>query len=447
MSKTVKKQKSIELMLEEVLVPEDEQLYEIPGNWVWTNLNSISKLVVDGSHNPPTKQNEGFPMLSGRNILDGEINFDTDRYVSEEDYQKEYKRTPIQSDDVLLTIVGTIGRTTVVPKGFSPFVLQRSVALIKPMINSNYLSYYFSSPEFQSYLQRNAKGTAQKGIYLQTLKKSSVPLPSLNEQKRIAVKVERLLNKIEEAKQLVEEAKETFELRRVAFVNTLFKESSNKQIVNISDIADVKGGKRLPKGETLVNENTGFPYIKAGDLKNGTVLIDKLQFLLPSTQEKIKNYIVNAGDVYITIVGACIGDVGVIPQEVDGANLTENAAKLTNLQGCLPEFLALWLSSNKAQNLIKESIASATLGKLSLTRIKSLSIPLYDLESQLKIVDKYLNFTKKENEIAKNLDKIDLDILKQSILSKAFRGELGTNDLSEENAIELLKEVLQEQVK
>ncbi|OFD57537.1 hypothetical protein BWGOE4_31260 [Bacillus mycoides] len=441
-----KKKKTNEAILEEVILSAEEQPYEVPKNWIWGNLNSMSSLIVDGSHNPPPKKNEGYPMLSGRNVLNGKINFETDRYVSEGDYQKEYRRTPIEPNDVLLTIVGTIGRTTIVPKEYSPFVLQRSVALIKPKINSNYLAYYFSSPYFQFYLQNNAKGTAQKGVYLKTLKSSVVPLPPFNEQKRIAEKLERLLNKIEEAKQLVEEAKETFELRRVAFVNDLFEESSIKQMVNISDIADVKGGKRLPKGEALVNEDTGFPYIKAGDLKNGTVLIDNLQFLLPSTQEKIKNYIVSAGDAYITIVGACIGDVGVIPQEVDGANLTENAAKLTNLKGCLPDYLALWLSSNKAQNLIKKSIASATLGKLSLTRIKSLPIPLFDIETQLRIVDKYGSFIEKEKKTSQNLDKIDLDVLKKSILSKAFRGELGTNDPSEENAIELLKELLQEQV-
>ncbi|KMY54937.1 restriction endonuclease subunit S [Bacillus sp. FJAT-27231] len=434
-----KKKKTIEVLMEEVVVPHEEQPYAVPENWMWINSGHILNFIGGGT---PSKSNSDYwngdiPWATVKDIKNRYLSSTID-YITVEGLENS-SATMASPYELLLITRMSPGKSTITKISTA---INQDLKIVRPKIEILpyflWLFFTVNTPLIESM----STGSTVKGIQVEKLKKIPFPVPPVNEQKRIARKVEHLLSKIEDAKQLIEEAKETFELRRAAFVNTLFEESSIKQMVNISDITDVKGGKRLPKGEALVNEDTGFPYIKAGDLKNGTVLMDKLQFLLPSTQEKIKSYTVSAGDVYITIVGACIGDVGVIPKEVDGANLTENAAKLTNLKDCLPEYLALCLSSNKAQNLIKKSIASATLGKLSLTRIKSLSIPLFDIETQKVIVKKYYNFIEKENKAAQNLDKVDLDMLKQSILSKAFRGELGTNNPSEESAIELLKEVL-----
>ena len=194
----------------------------------------------------------------------------------------------------------------------------------------------------------------------------------------------------------------------------------------------------------LVNENTGHPYIKAGNLKNGTVAFNDLQYLKPQVYEKIKKYIVKENDVYITIVGACIGDVGIIPKEVNGANLTENAAKITNLK-CNAKFLSIQLSISSVQKQIKGKIASATLGKLSLQNIKNIQIKMPTIEEQQEIVnilDKLLAKYNKIKNLEQQLEKIEL--LKKAILAKAFRGELGTNNPDEESAENLLKEILAE---
>lgn len=101
--------------------------------------------------------------------------------------------------------------------------------------------------------------------------------------------------------------------------------------VKLGDICVVKGGKRLPAGHMLVDHQTAHPYIKARDIRHGKVSSAELQFLEPSTFEKIKRYTVNQGDVCITIV-ANIGDVGIVPKELDGASLTENAVKLSSVR-------------------------------------------------------------------------------------------------------------------
>ena len=166
-------------------------LSELPEGWKWTNLSAISTKIVDGSHNPPPKQDSGVLMLSAKNIFDNKITFEDARYTTNEEYTRELKRTPIEPGDVLLTIVATIGRSAVVETVMPQFSLQRSVALIKPIINSRYLCYFFQSEGCQRYLRDNAKGTAQKGIYLNQLENIMVPIASTQEQQQIVSEIDR----------------------------------------------------------------------------------------------------------------------------------------------------------------------------------------------------------------------------------------------------------------
>ena len=96
-------------------------------------LRDVVTKLVDGSHNPPPKQDSGKPMLSARNIDHGLVNFDAYRFISNESFVLEHARTRIAAGDVLLTIVGTIGRAAVVPDKLAPFALQRSVAVLSPV--------------------------------------------------------------------------------------------------------------------------------------------------------------------------------------------------------------------------------------------------------------------------------------------------------------------------
>jgi len=170
----------------------------VPKGWLSASLSAICSKIVDGSHNPPKASEHGLPMLSARNIKNNQINFDDFRFISEEDFAFEHKRTNVEIGDVLLTIVGTIGRTAVVPDNTKPFALQRSVAVLKPMlVNPKYVSFALETPALQKFLQENSKGTAQKGIYLATLGQVEIPLAPLNEQTRIVEKLEELLSDLD----------------------------------------------------------------------------------------------------------------------------------------------------------------------------------------------------------------------------------------------------------
>ena len=175
-------------------------------HWQETILKEVSNKISDGSHNPPPKQQVGIPMLSGQNIKNGQIIFDDFRLISEKDFDKEYRRTPIEENDILLTIVGTIGESAVVSKNTQKFVLQRSVALIKPNnINSQFLKYYFDSPISKYYFKTQERGTAQKGIYLNTLKHLPLLLPTMIEQKWIVKEIEKRFAVADEVEKVVDD--------------------------------------------------------------------------------------------------------------------------------------------------------------------------------------------------------------------------------------------------
>ena len=265
------------------------------------------------------------------------------------------------------------------------------------------------------------------------LKQLDVPAPSLNEQKQIAEKLDKLFDQIETIKEASNKIPELLKnFRQQVLTYAVTGKLTNSDFAHwekstIGAIGKVKGGKRLPKGEELVNYNTGYPYIRARDLKEGTVLKQNIMYLLPETQEKIKNYIVKTNDVYITIVGAKIGDAGIIPESMNNANLTENAAKITDLsEKIMPQYLSLWLQAPLCQSEIQQSIKSAAQGKLALTRINSLSVCFPPIESQKEIIDKveYLLGELKIIESKFYLLQDILEKLPQALLRKAFKGEL-----------------------
>ena len=175
---------------------EDNSYYDmiLPSNWSWAALSEISLGIVDGSHNPPPNSFNGIPILSAINIYDNCVNYTSaSRWITEEEWVLENKRTNIEEGDVLLTIVGSIGRTAIVTDSIK-FALQRSVAVIKPcMIDPEFLLYTLQSPMISEWLISNAKGNAQLGIYLKDLAKLIIPTPPIQEQKNIVKKIKEAL--------------------------------------------------------------------------------------------------------------------------------------------------------------------------------------------------------------------------------------------------------------
>ena len=156
----------------------------------------------------PPNVGHGVPVLSAKNVINGIIDTNSvTRWTTEEQWSIEDKKIHIQSGDVLLTIVGTIGRTAVVPNDCEKFMLQRSVCVMKPKecVNPEFLALILNSPSLFEWIMDHASGTAQKGIYLKTVKQIPITLPSIEEQRRIVTKINQLFEQIDFAEKAYDE--------------------------------------------------------------------------------------------------------------------------------------------------------------------------------------------------------------------------------------------------
>ncbi len=152
----------------------------------------------------------------------------------------------------------------------------------------------------------------------------------------------------------------------------------------LGTIAAVLGGKRIPAGRKLTEYNTGHVYIRVSDMTDGGVSTDRLLYVPEDIYPSISRYIINKADVFITVAGT-IGRVGKIPDELDGANLTENADRLI-LAGVNQDWLIKVLQSGMIQEQIAEATTQVGQPKLAIARIERFLIPLPPLAEQHRIV-------------------------------------------------------------
>ena len=155
----------------------------------------------------------------------------------------------------------------------------------------------------------------------------------------------------------------------------------------IKEFAEVKGGKRLPKGKKLVKEPNTHPYIKIKDLGKTKYLQlnSDYEYVDDETQQSIARYIVNEGDILISVVGT-IGLIGIVGNTLDKANQTENCDKIINIRNVLPEYLYYYLISKFGQDEIKKGTVGAVHPKLPLKNVQDISVLYPSIEEQERIV-------------------------------------------------------------
>jgi type I restriction enzyme S subunit len=296
---------------------------------------------------------------------------------------------------------------------------------LRPDTDSRFICRYLNSPVGRASMRRLASGTSGSmpkisGARLRTL---LVPVPPLSEQRRIA----EILDKADALRAKRRAALAQLDaLTQSIFVDMFGDPATNLKewpIVTIADICEVRGGKRLPKGEEYSSVPTPFRYIRVLDLKGGNVDESALVYLKPEVQAEIARYTVNAGDVIISIAGS-IGLVAAVPQSLDGVNLTENAAKLVPRQPRLyeAEYLATFLGSNHAQSQIHSYVGKVTIGKLALFRIERIAVPLPPIELQREFVRRLAALGSRA--AGQRASALRLDDLFASLQYYAFRGEL-----------------------
>ncbi|MBY0196415.1 restriction endonuclease subunit S [Priestia megaterium] len=473
-----KKKKTIEELMEEALVREEEQPYELPENWVWTKLGYLGEV---GSSKRVLKsdwKNEGIPFYRAREVVKLNKNEEIENgiFISEDLYSElKVKHGVPKENDLLITAVGTIGIPYIVGENDKFYFKDASVIWYKNKsnLNINFINLFYKTNYIQNQIKSMSAGTTVDTYTISNAKKTMIPFPPIKEQKRIADKVENLLNKVERAKQLIDEAKETFELRRAAILDKAFrgeltaqwrKENLDTKVIigeenpnNIGPFSLPNGWSwkklgelgKLERGKSKHRPRNdpklfggNYPFIQTGDIARSKNYVDRFSQTLSEfglNQSKLfpKDTVcitiaANIADTAILKFPCCFPDsvVGFVP-------LQERVSS---------EYIHYYISTIKND---LEHYAPATAQKnINLKILNEVLVPVPPLPELNIIMGKINNILSKEDEANKYLNIEDnIETLKQSILSKAFRGELGTNDPSEESAIELLKEILQEQVK
>ena len=219
----------------------------------------------------------------------------------------------------------------------------------------------------------------------------------------------------------------------------------------LGNITTIKGGKRIPVGMNLSTIDTGHKYIRVADMKNHSIKNDDIHYITDEIYEKIKAYIISKDDLYITVAGT-IGNVGIVPEEFNNANLTENADKIEIYALC-KLYLLYTLLSDVVQEQIRECTTKVGQPKLAIIRIQNFLIPIAPLAEQkrisnrievlLPIVDKYEFLSSKLVKLNSSIN----EFLKKSILQEAIQGKLVPQIAEEGAAQELLEQIKAEKEK
>jgi type I restriction enzyme S subunit len=480
-----------------------KQIIKLPKGWLTVKLEDISKQITDGSHNPPKSVDSGIPMLSARNIKNSNIIFDKVRYIAQEEFEYENRRTKIEQGDVLLTIVATIGRTAVVPKNIkSAFTLQRSVAAIKPLINSDFLMYCFQSPLFQKQLIKNAKGTAQKGVYLKTLRSLEIPLAPLKEQQRIVSKIESLFSEFDHAINGLKKAKQQLQIYRHALLKYAFEGKltedwrndnqgldANSELLSIKKLRKNKYNEVLNEGlvkkpkvnfnfvfkfnkdipswadanlDNLIGINArigwrgltkkeytqeGALFLSVHSLNYGkNVVFKDVNHITIERYEESPEIKLRIDDILLCKDGAGIGKVGIIKNLPSIATVNSSLLVINSKEVFNPDFLYYFFLGPTMQKLVNEKISGSAIPHLFQKDIKKFNLKVPPKQEQNQIVEILESrFTIIENlEKSINNSLSDSIVLRHSILKKAFDGNLINQDSSDESARELLLRIKQE---
>ncbi|EKP68472.1 specificity determinant for hsdM and hsdR [Acinetobacter baumannii] len=454
----------------------------LPTIWLSTTIGDICTKVTDGSHNPPKATDSGLPMLSAKNIHHGLIDFDEEhRLIPNDEFEVENKRTQIAKDDVLLTIVGALGRTAVVQSDIPRFTLQRSVAVLRPLIDPRYFRYCLESPSFQKQILDNAKGTAQKGVYLKTLKSLEINIAPLAEQKIIADKLDILLAQVESIKARLERIPEILKQLRqsvlaAAMSGKLTEEwRASNPVSPISKYLESLHQERLRLVESKALRSKSISYeqseplfkdipeswswtsfsqiakhskdaLKAGpfgsalkksDCTDSGFRVYGQEQVIAGNESLVTYYIsadkykelescaVQPGDILISLVGT-IGKVLILSDDSEAGIINPRLVKLSLQDQISRDYIKYYLDSPVAHDFFKGFSHGGTMEILNLGILKGLPIPLPPVEEQRIVVSIVENLFAKseivEQQVQSALDRVNN--LTQSILTKAFCGVL-----------------------
>ena len=326
-----------------------------------------------------------------------------------------------KAGDVIMSVRAPVGALNITPVDMC---LGRGVCSLR-MKNGNQSFLFYMMKYYVSHLLKRESGTVFGSVNRSDINGLKVDIPEdVEEQKRIARYLEMIDDKIE----LNNAVNNNLSEQASTLFNSAIQKSSSIVYAELASLAEVKGGKRLPKGINLVTTPNQHPYIRVRDLNNTVFasLSNDYEYVDDETQQSISRYIVSTGDLLISIVGT-IGLTAIVDHTLNKANLTENCVKLTNIKNVTPEYLLLFLRSSQGVEAISKGTVGAVQLKLPIKNIQSIAVPLL-CDEELRALNETLSTI--FSQISANIVEIkQLADIRDTLLPKLMSGELDVSNI------------------
>ena len=455
-----KKEKTLEEKLQEALVPENQWPYILPENWCWTRLGKITNIVGGGTPSSSKKEyydNGTIPWLSPADlsgysdiyISRGQKNI-TELGLSKSSARLMPKDTVLLSSRAPIGYVAIASNSISTNQGFKNF-------LPSDAFYSRFLYWYLKSSK--SLLESYASGTTFLELSGSKASMVEFPLPPLPEQKRIVHRIESLFAKLDEAKEKIQQVLDGAEMRKAAILHKAFTGELTKNWrkengisedswveYTLQSVCTMKITDGTHKTPTYSDKENGVVFLSAKDITSGEINWENTKYITSELHKELYSRLAPQINDILLAKNGTTGVAALVKEDKVFDIYVTLALLRPNVEIVIPEYLLNIINSPLCKVQFNENLTGIGVPNLHLRDIKDVKIKVPSISEQEIISDKVEMLLANEGMVTKNcLKQIEvIDTMKKSILAKAFRGELGTNNPNEDSALNLLKEVLQD---
>ncbi len=431
----------------------------LPKGWIATTAGNLFKIRNGYAFKSKDFLTEGIHLVKQTNLNGDTVNFDKCNYLPSS-YLDEYKRFTLKKDDVLIGMSGSIGKLCIYDKDFLSLQNQRTgkIELIdENNIDWKFIWHYLNTIEKQ--LKDEAKGVAVANVSASDIEGLPINLPPLNEQKRIAKKLDELLATVESIKTRLDKAPTIIKRFRQSILAaaTSGKLTEKWREENkVSDFKDEVLGSLLEHSANGLSKRSGtegdeIVVLRLADYKNGIRAKGKERTILMTEKEQNK-YILDKGDILVVRVNGSKEIAGLFTiYSGENEAYCDHFIRLSlDTNVVLPEYVMYIANEGEGRNYIRHKLVSnAGQNTINQKSLFGLTIPLPSLEEQKEIVSQVESLFSLADTLEEKIEaaKKRVDKLTQSILAKAFKGELIPQDPNDEPAEMLLERIKAEQEK
>lgn len=434
--------------LRQALVPESEWPYKVPGNWQWTRLSSL----ISASK----EKTEDFS--------DKEV-----KYIGLENIEKDYGIVSYNSSEGIKSLKSVFHEGQILYGKLRPYLNKHDIALFNGVCSTDilvfnakettinqFVDYFLNLQSFIEYAVANSKGINLPRVSESVVLDALCPLPPLPEQRRIVDRIESLFAKLDEAKEKAQAVVDGFENRKAAILHKAFTGELTERWRKIHHISldswrktqlkEIVTGFKYGSSEKSDYNNTGLPVLRIPNIGDGDINFNDMKFFSDIKTES--SYYVHENDILIIrsngsrdLVGKC-ALVPTLDKEYAYASFL---IKILPSDMVRPDYLVMYLNSSDARRqMFAKAKSSAGIHNINSKELGAISLSLPYIDEQFEIIRRASGLLRKEQQAKDSAEQVivQIDTMKKSILARAFRGELGTNDPSDESAEEMLKRIL-----